>query len=447
MSNSYLSFIKARYPSYVQREYPRFANLLTDYFAYLYKEGNPLQYVSDYLDNHDTSNEQSQYWDKILADLGYLLDSPIKIERRQLVTFLRDYYSARGSKNGLHFLFKLLYNDEPTVSYPRDDMLVPSFALNERNQILYCDLTNVPDTALRLLYEQLAVYQLHGQGLTSNARFYVDRFTVIDNTGRLVISISDSLLPFETLRFSTGLEVPSHCILQLSNLTANRPYTTDTVLPVEGDVLNGSYRIAKISHGVIQSITITNGGKKYKVGDGIIAVSGSRNGFYGRVTKVTAQGKIQQVAIDNHGYYLYSLPSLAVLSEQGEGAVLTPVSDNIGRPVEIEVVEPTVVSSRYMTRRYDDGNLQADISPIAVYTTGLLRKSHTGVLEQQCVITDSYYYQESSYRIHSKIPRAEYIAAVKRDNHPAGNVLLSRLLVAHKVRYNPTVSSSIKITP
>ena len=128
MSNALTAVFNERFPSFVKRDYKTFESFMIDYFDYLQQDGHSVDYMQNYLKNFDTSNESSEYWDKILADLGYRLGLNITIEKRQFVTFLRDYYASRGSYNGIYFLFKLLYNEEPTISYPRDDMLVTSAA-------------------------------------------------------------------------------------------------------------------------------------------------------------------------------------------------------------------------------------------------------------------------------------------------------------------------------
>lgn len=166
MNNSVLAVMKSRFPGFVARKYPDFEKFMSAYFDFLEQDGEVINYLTNFMDNNDTSNEQALYWDNILSDLGWALDVELKIEKRVFILFLRDYYTSRGSFNSLKFLFKIIFDDEPEVDYPRDDLLMTSNSKYVGKIIMFVKDDNLGANELRKLQQAAQDFSLMGEGLS-----------------------------------------------------------------------------------------------------------------------------------------------------------------------------------------------------------------------------------------------------------------------------------------
>ncbi len=83
----------------------------------------------------------------------------------------------------------------------------------------------------------------------------------------------------------------------------------------------------------VASVIIGNGGADYAIGDAITGTGGGGTGFAATVTAVDESGAITQITISNGGAAYTSAPTLAVASDEGDGATLTAVVDKLANPV------------------------------------------------------------------------------------------------------------------
>jgi Phage tail sheath protein FI len=85
--------------------------------------------------------------------------------------------------------------------------------------------------------------------------------------------------------------------------------------------------------GFVKSVTITNAGSGYEVGDAISGTGGGGSGFTAEVSEVDSDGKITGVTITDPGSGYTSTPALSVSSSGGTGATLTAVVDTVSNAI------------------------------------------------------------------------------------------------------------------
>ena len=49
------------------------------------------------------------------------------IAKRKLIKNIRDMYSAKGTRDGHKLFFRILFDEEAVITYPRDNMLLECF--------------------------------------------------------------------------------------------------------------------------------------------------------------------------------------------------------------------------------------------------------------------------------------------------------------------------------
>lgn len=396
MSKSIVPVIHSRFPEFA-KSYTKFREFMLAYFAWLEQEGNPIEYANTFLDNTDSTNETARYWDKILADLGWKVELGKHIDKRVFVLFVRDYYLSRGTRKSLEFLFRLLYAEDVAVHYPRDDMLTLDNTRYESVQLMVVSDINDNNT-FRKLNLAAAEFGLTGKGISSGAMMIVD--SIVRSRGRMILTISttDEFEPGESVRLDmSGLSVV------VENIPHNQIIASSTTTN-ESEPIFSSARVTRRAKGTVDSIEVVDAN-----GAGTIVKTEPANGFF-----ATFDGT--ELTIHTRGHEFTTIPEVRC-----GNAVMRAKSASIGMPVSITCYEPNI----------NPAEAEFDTVPQAVFVKPAQWSRQNHMLDSDCILQDSYYYQQFSYRVDSSVSRPEYDHIVKQEVHPAGVVMFSRLNVSN----------------
>lgn len=413
--------IRQKLPSFVTSLYPEFTEFVMSYFDSLEHDGRVINEITNFIDNTDSTNESAKYWDKILADLSWHLNTDFKVDKRLFVTFVRHYYMSRGTAKSIEFLFKLLYNTKPKIIYPRDKLLIPSNSEYTSNTTMY--LKNTASMSLLRRMQELAQnFGLVGTGITSGSLMIVDNVDLLEGKIRLFISTSDTFTPHESIELSGSNfkhifeNVP---VFDIIPVKAKNPVTEYNF-----NVGNIPLSITSIDNGYIKDYVIKNAGSGYVVGDYIVDIYNS--GVYAEVTEVSDNGSIEKIKIFSTGTPSSKPHTLNIISTTGVGAVIESVSDDkLGRPLQVSSTSP-------IFKEFEHNNIEFKFTKNAVHNSPKYWKNDNHILESNAVIIDSNFYHNYSYQIESNISRSEYEHIVQENEHPPGYVLFSKLKIELK---------------
>jgi len=396
MNKSIVPVINSRFPEFA-KSYTKFREFMLAYFAWLEQEGNPIEYANTFLENTDSTNESARYWDNILADLGWNVELGKHIDKRVFVLFVRDYYLSRGTRKSLEFLFRLLYAEDVSVHYPRDDMLTLDNTRYESVQLMVVSDINDNNT-FRKLNLAAAEFGLTGKGISSGAMMIVD--SMVRSRGHMILTISttDEFEPGESIRLDmSGLSVVVENIPHYRIVVSDR--TTNESTTIFSDA-----RVTKRAKGIVDSIEIID-----TTGAGNIVKTEPANGFF-----ATFDGT--NLTIHSRGREFTSIPEVRC-----GNAIMRAKSTSIGMPLSITCYEPNIKPAE----------TEFDTQPRAVFVQPAQWSRQNHMLDTDCILQDSYYYQQFSYRVDSSVSRPEYEHIVKQEVHPAGVVMFSRLNVGN----------------
>ena len=119
-------FIEDQIPDYVQEFYPLFVIFTTKYFEFLENTSAGVQYTIQNLQlNRDIDTTASSLAVKFLNTFVPNLPNESAVDDTILVKYFRQYFQLKGSEKSFKFFFKAFFNDDITVSYPRDQLFKP----------------------------------------------------------------------------------------------------------------------------------------------------------------------------------------------------------------------------------------------------------------------------------------------------------------------------------
>jgi len=336
--------VNRQLPEFVRDEYPLFQSFLEAYYEFLENEQNgqkndviakskDLRFISDV----DASIEAFE--DNFFNTYASLIPKDVQVTKEFLIKNVLPLYLSKGSENSFKFLFRLLFNDEVELIYPKNNVLrasdgkwtvdniinietdvrslhtgdgiVTSFTIaqpvnsgeievtvdgilqvenvdyiirKETNKIIFSTAPGV-DTNIRVSYSNFSISLLENRqvvGGTSGANALVERAVPRVITDRLNFG-----LPFELFvdqktingTFRNGEKIRTTII-----------GFDGTLIALEADTLS-----------TVTSIRIINGGSTYNIGDPITIVGGAAIVDATAEVSSVSSGFTSRIVVDNGG--------------------------------------------------------------------------------------------------------------------------------------------------
>lgn len=129
------SLIKTQLPDFVRADHPQFKRFLELYYKWLETNdadgvsstgGNTVYQavnIADYRDIDQTPDDFITYFKQEL--LPYFPENP-SLDIRKILKSAREFYSKKGSEESVKWLFKVLFNEDIEINYPKEQILKTS---------------------------------------------------------------------------------------------------------------------------------------------------------------------------------------------------------------------------------------------------------------------------------------------------------------------------------
>jgi len=384
--NDISDLVSGRLPEFIRVDHPTLVAFLDAYYEWLQNKDRSGKILSpmvlqDVIDVDDTLNDfvkqfKNQYLYNFPEKLATSKDgTPLDI--RKLMKHIKAFYRSKGTEKSYEFLFRILYDASVEIYYPKQDILRVSDAKWYQKTSIKSSNSlgdRIFDSIGRIIYQK----NIEGK-ITSSAKVIDVNLYQQDQ-----YEVAELVLTGKNGSFSPG----------------SRGFSFE----VDNQVL----RELKI-YDVVTSVTVSNGGSGYTVGDRVIftAVAGDSGiAARGQVSVVSATGSIKRIKMDDFGLNYGVSPSITVQSINGSG--FSGVA-NLGALCESE--------GYYVNT---DGRLSS-----------------------KKVIQDNHYYQDFSYVLKTELVIDEYREAVRRLIHPAGTAMFGQVLIKRCAKEDLTNASTL----
>lgn len=320
--------IANRFPNFVRSEYPAFDKFLQDYLAWLEADEGFLQIINDWKRNTEPSLNVEPYIDAILRDCGFIFEREITIPKSTLLHFLRDFYLSRGSVQSFKFLFKLLFDDNVEIEYPRDHLLWLSSALYGERHYIFLRSTHTGTREYESILGNVSEYAGTLYGSQSQITSFVEGIQPILFNGGEYLKVEvqrpqGEYLPTDLMTLTVNEVSISEQIMSIVGLEIQNPgvgYLPGDQIFISGADVVGTAQVSNTRKDGITGITIVDPGCNYKVGDLILARPGfGGSGFTAQVSQVGSvpvpgqpnlKDAIISCSILSEGYEYESVPEI-----------------------------------------------------------------------------------------------------------------------------------------
>jgi hypothetical protein len=283
-------FIEEQFPNFIRTDYRKVVLFVKAYYEWMDQQNNP-GFVTSHLDSmYDVDKNLETFYSHFknlyLNSFPELLatnSSGNKPNKKTLLKKIRDFYGNKGTENSYKFLFKVLYDSDLELYYPKVDILKASDGQ-------WTEPISIKTTSV------------NGSNL-----FGVKNGTIVQyDSGRNVLASAeiDSVVQYSF----NGLLITEFFIKDLNgDFVPNRDVT----------VSKGSVEYSEIAYSVLGEFFVELPGEGYQIGDTVSVVTTAGTGFVARVEQTGLAGSIKKIGIINSGVNYGSDVITSVISNSG----------------------------------------------------------------------------------------------------------------------------------
>lgn len=392
LNNRLSDVVSSQIPSFIREDYNNFVVFIEKYYQFLEQTNEPNKVPfaqSSFSDVDYTPEILLQRFKKLFIpdfpdELTVDQETGRPLNIKTLIKRAKQFYETKGTEKSFSFLFKVLFDGEMEIFYPRTQMMIVSGGLwiQEKSiKALVLDMDRARALEGNIIYQKDSNGNKINKARVSKCSIYVQS-------------------PYKVVEFFLE-EV-------YGSFFAGKFYS-DVIYQDAEETIEFTARRG------IGNIEITNGGSNYKIGDVVRLTPNSGSigvGYSGKVSKINSLGSILEIQSVDFGFNYEQIPtgySFSITSVGGSGFVGVP--------------ESTVLCS------------------YAGYY-----KNANSILGNQYYIQDNDYYQTHSYEIKTNVQSEKYKDIIKRMVHPAGYKMFTELSLTPVILNAPTTLNNIGVT-
>jgi len=294
-TNSKISnLIQTQLPFFVRNDHPNFVRFMEAYYEFLEQSGGVVERGKNILEYRDIDKTIDEFAENLYATFLQALPKDMNVDKRMLLKHAKEFYSTRGTEKSIKFLINIMFGDEDiSIYYPKKDVLRTSDGKWYVQKSLRIENVQIQGAA-NSEYSGLQNFVNHRiYGNTSGAFAIVERVDRFYNSGALV---DELILSGSKGTFRNGEAV--FTVFDENSITKSLT--------------------ANVFGGVVNSITITNPGSRYNIGD-TPQVVGSGSGANLRIDAVSS-GNVSSITVISGGAGFQNNDFILISGGGGTGA-------------------------------------------------------------------------------------------------------------------------------
>lgn len=283
-------FIKEQFPSFVREDYKKLVLFIKAYYEWADQKGNASYVMSNLDKGYDVDGNMeeflSHFTNTFLKSFPEMLatnPSGNKPNKKTLLKKIRDFYGNKGTESAYKFLFRVLYDSDLEIYYPKTDILKVSDGQWSEPKSIKTTSTNGADL------------------------FSGKNGQIVQYDGGAVVS---SAFINSVVQYSfNGLPVTEFFITDISGV----PFKPNQ--PVR--IVKDSTEWTETAYSVLGEFFVELPGSGYRVGDRVTVVDPNGTGFSAKVDQVSLSGGVKKIGISNSGLNYGTDIIVNIFSESG----------------------------------------------------------------------------------------------------------------------------------
>lgn len=415
------SLIRDQIPGHVRSNYQTFVKFLEYYYEWLEGKTGPADVIRNWDEYRSIYSSVDEFVDEIKNEVLPSIPNSVLADKRRLARHAREFYKTKGTARSFEFLFRILFNEDIELYYPKENV----FRLSDGNWVkndtvlVTTSLNNTSD----LIYKKIRQTRVINEFQTEEASA-----VVVKAQRATKQQIEQTVLYLNDVK---GEFKGTHPIY-----VEDSPSTVEFLYPI------------------ISNIKVISGGNGYLVGEKIAIEQGA---FWTiseylnetkrvdlRITSLLSSEDIQVQVNDSivsdfdfDGRYVYlpnyeSTSRVTVTLQSKPGYAVVSQVNEFGEILEIKIHDfpfgfSTVPGYTVESSGGAGAVLELETGYVG-YAPGHF-KNTKGMLSSTNYLHDSNYYQDFSYVIRALRSIDTYGNIVKKLLHPAGMKLFGEIRI------------------
>lgn len=325
-NNKISNLVKSQVPFYVRNDHEKFIAFIEAYYEYLEQanttlaSGKTVERAKNLLNYVDVDKTIDEFSEQLYSYYLHNFPREAQTDKNVILKRIKDFYRAKGTQKSVDFLMRVLFNEEPTYYYPKNDILRASdgkWYVQRSLRVSDTQIDNVSNSSI-------AAFQ----------KYVGTRITGLSSNAEATIESTDSYFEFGTR------------IDELSISSFKGTFEDGETIRTNFTDENGTTRTIKsnVFGGVVQSVTIVNGGSQYQVGQTVPIITSTGSGAVLRIAQVSA-GEVASISVLEGGVGFRENDYVLVTGGFGSGAnaqVSNVVADGTFHPPSYNLVSSII---------------------------------------------------------------------------------------------------------
>lgn len=347
---------------------------LKEYYNFMNAEGGPSHAINSILANRDIDSIVDDFLLLLEKELGSSFVTTLEANKEILYKNIVQFYQAKGSVESFKVLFRLLYNTEIEVSFPKEKILVASDGRWIQQNSIFLDIT--AGDAFDLFAKVITITTPDGLLIPAE----VERIKQVGQSNYYEIFVTKSI----------------NIARIVLNSTISEDGVVGTVVPA------------------VTTYEIVYGGQNFSLAQFVDIEEGTGTGVTIKTIEVdSATGALTDIKFINFG----------VEYSDTFYAMIVPTVDVVGGVDMVISTDPDADQITYPNRAI----IKFTTGPVVEYRGEY--STNNGFLSDDIYLQDNFFYQQYSYLIRSSERFDEYKNVLYRTVHPAGMVPFGEFVI------------------
>jgi len=277
-NTSIVSLIDSQLPDFIREDNPKFGAFLKAYYAWMEDslEGAQLYHMSNLLDYRDIDRTLDQFIDYYKRDFLPNFPKETALSEAKLLKTAREFYSKKGSKESIEYLFRVIYNKEVNIFYPKEQVIRSSAGRWNIPISIKVSAQNITFDPTLLVKRKITGLTSHTTCVVESVDVYVDIDLGSEIAELFISNIVGTFSAAETIHIEYGdnlvFQDTIFGFIYNISIDANNAglgyKSGDPVSIVGGTTANSltaTAVVGNVSSGSIKSATVTKGGYGFSV--------------------------------------------------------------------------------------------------------------------------------------------------------------------------------------
>ena len=117
------SLVSSQLPDFVRSDNPKFVLFLEKYYEWLEKSNNVIFETNTLYESKDLDIADEYYLNEIVKEILPYFPKEILLDKSKFIKHVGQFYRSKGTPESLKFLFRILYNEEIDIYFPKEQII------------------------------------------------------------------------------------------------------------------------------------------------------------------------------------------------------------------------------------------------------------------------------------------------------------------------------------